>query len=145
MATVGTSTGYLDVNNYEEMQVTTGAYDITAQTGGVQINFVSKRGGNKLSRRLSTSTLEDKAWEMKHDAPEAPPITNYVTPGINRLLPVRRQPRRPDQEGQDVVVRHLERSGHPRPLHAAGDEAAYMLTNGYAKFNAQFGNNRRRN
>jgi hypothetical protein len=136
MATVGTSTGYLDVNNYEEMQVTTGASDITAQTGGVQINFVSKRGGNKLTGDMHFY-LEDKALEMKHDAPAAPPVSNYVTPGINKLYQYGLSLGGPIQKdkmwwfgtwsAQDIHVRSM-----------TGDEASYLLTNGYGKFNGQF-------
>jgi hypothetical protein len=138
MATVGTSTGYLDVNNYEELQVSTGASDITAQTGGVQINFVSKRGGNRMGGDFHIYA-EDKAWEMKHDAPEAPPIANYVTPGINRLYQYGASiggPIKKDKmwwfgtwSAQDIHVRSM-----------SGDEAAYVLTNAYSKLNAQFGN-----
>jgi hypothetical protein len=138
MATVGTSTGYLDVNNYEELQVSTGASDITAQTGGVQINFVSKRGGNKMAGDFHMY-MEDKAWEMKHDAPEAPPVSPYVTPGINRLYQLGASLGGPIKKDkmwwfgtwsmQDIHVRSM-----------SGDEAAYLLTNGYTKLNAQFGN-----
>jgi hypothetical protein len=138
MATVGTSTGYLDVNNYEELQVSTGASDITAQTGGVQINFVSKRGGNKFSGDFHLY-VEDKAWEMKHDAPDAPPITPYVTPGINRLYQYGVSVGGPIQKDkiwwfgtwsvQDIHTRAM-----------SGDEAAYFLTNGYGKLNLQAGN-----
>ena len=138
LSTVGTSTGYLDVNNYEEMQVTTGSADITAQTGGVQINFISKRGGNRLSGDFH-AYLEDKALEMKHAAPEAPPVSNYVTPGINHLYQYGVSlggPIKKDKlwwfgtwSAQDINARSM-----------SGDEAAYMLTNAYGKFNAQFGN-----
>jgi len=138
LATVGTSTGYLDVNNYEEIQVSTGASDITASSGGVQINFVSKRGGNTLGGDFHLY-VEDKAWEMKQDAPEAPPVDNYVTPGINRLYQYGASVGGPIKKDkmwwfgtwsvQDIHARSM-----------LGDDAAYLLTNGYAKLNAQFGN-----
>ncbi len=114
LSTVGTSTGYLDVNNYEELQVSVGSTDITAQTGGVQINFVSKRGGNKMAGDFHLYA-EDKAWEMKQDAPGSAPRHPLYGPGHQPPLPVRRQPGRPDQKGQAVVVRDLERPGHPCP------------------------------
>ncbi len=138
MATAGTSTGYLDVNNYEELQVTTSASDITAMTGGVQINFVSKRGGNRMSGDFHMY-VEDKAWEMKHDTPEAPPLDNYVTPGINRLYQYGASLGGPIKKDklwwfgawsmQDIHTRAM-----------SNDEASYALTNGYGKLNAQFGN-----
>ncbi len=138
LATVGTSTSYLDVNNFEELQVTTGATDITAQTGGVQINFVSKRGGNRMGGDFHLYA-EDKAWEMKQDAPEAPPISNYVTPGINRLYQYGASLGGPIQKDklwffgawsmQDIHARSMN-----------SEEAAIVLTHGYGKLNAQFGN-----
>jgi hypothetical protein len=137
LSTVGTSTGYLDVNNYEELQVSVGSTDITAQTGGVQINFVSKRGGNKMAGDFHLYA-EDKAWEMKQDAPEAPPVTPYVVPGINRLYQYGASLGGPIKKDklwwfgtwsiQDIHARSM-----------SGDEAAYLLTNGYTKINAQFG------
>jgi hypothetical protein len=138
LSTVGTSTGYLDVNNYEELQVSVGSTDITAQTGGVQINFVSKRGGNRMAGDFHLYA-EDKAWEMKQDAPEAPPVTPYVTPGINRLYQYGASlggPIKKDKlwwfgtwSSQDIHARAM-----------SGDEAACVLTNAYTKLNAQFGN-----
>ena len=138
LATVGTSTGYLDVNNYEEIQVSTGASDITASSGGVQINFVSKRGGNKLAGDFHLY-VEDKAWEMNGTVPEAPPVTPYTVPGINRLYQYGASlggPIKKDKlwffgtwSNQDIHARSM-----------AGDEAAYVLTNGYGKLNAQFSN-----
>ena len=137
LATVGTSTSYLDVNNFEELQVTTGATDITAQTGGVQINFVSKRGGNRMGGDFHLYA-EDKAWEMKQDPPEAPPISNYVTPGINRLYQYGASLGGPIQKDklwffgawsmQDIHARSMN-----------SEEAAIVLTHGYGKLNAQFG------
>ncbi len=134
---MGTSTGYLDVNNYEELQVSMGSTDITAQTGGVQINFVSKRGGNKIAGDFHLYA-EDKAWEMKQDAPEAPPVTPYTVPGINRLYQYGASlggPIKKDKlwwfgtwSAQDIHARSM-----------SNDDAAYFLTNGYTKINAQFG------
>ncbi len=138
LATVGTSTSYLDVNNFEELQVTTGATDITSQTGGVQINFVSKRGGNKMAGDFHLY-VEDKAWEMKQDKPEAPPISNYVTPGINRLYQYGTSLGGPIKKDklwwfgawsiQDI---------HSRSMN--NEEGAILLNHGYGKLNAQFGN-----
>jgi hypothetical protein len=74
---------YLDINAYDEIQVTLGSNDIAAQTGGVQLNFVSKRGGNKFSGDFHLYA-EDGRWEMKPKAKEdlAP---GYISPGIMRL------------------------------------------------------------
>ncbi len=47
MASTGASPAYYDFDAFEEIQVQTAANDITAFTAGMQINFVTKRGGNK--------------------------------------------------------------------------------------------------
>jgi hypothetical protein len=74
---------YLDVNSYDEIQVSLGSNDISAQTGGVQLNFVSKRGGNKFSGDFHLYT-EDERWEMKPKTKEGLPA-GYVSPGVLRL------------------------------------------------------------
>lgn len=44
----GASGIYYDFDMFEEMQIQTAANDVTAMTGGVNVNFVTKRGTNKL-------------------------------------------------------------------------------------------------
>ncbi|MEE8605296.1 MAG: TonB-dependent receptor, partial [Candidatus Aminicenantaceae bacterium] len=48
-AAIGASPTYFDFDMFEEMQVTTGGADVETQTGGVALNFVSRRGGNRVS------------------------------------------------------------------------------------------------
>jgi hypothetical protein len=45
----GYTTVYYDMDAFEEMNIQIGGHDVTVQSGGVSINFVSKRGGNKVS------------------------------------------------------------------------------------------------
>ena len=45
----GASPTYFDFDIFEEMSVTTGAADVETQTGGIALNLVSRRGGNKVS------------------------------------------------------------------------------------------------
>lgn len=40
---------YYDFDAFEEMNITVGGNDVTAQTGGIVVNMVTRRGGNKLS------------------------------------------------------------------------------------------------
>ena len=47
-AAVGSSPTYYDYDSFEEIQITTASNDVTSMTGGVNINFVTKRGGNKI-------------------------------------------------------------------------------------------------
>jgi hypothetical protein len=47
---LGTSALFFDFDTFEEMSVTTGgAADATMQTGGIALNMVTRRGGNKVS------------------------------------------------------------------------------------------------
>ncbi|MBD3413077.1 MAG: hypothetical protein GF421_01430, partial [Candidatus Aminicenantes bacterium] len=46
---IGASPSYYDFDAFEEMAVTVGGSDVTTQTGGVSINLVTRRGGNKVS------------------------------------------------------------------------------------------------
>jgi hypothetical protein len=48
-ASAGATSFHLDVDSFEEMNITVGGSDVTVQTGGVGINLVTKRGGNKVS------------------------------------------------------------------------------------------------
>jgi hypothetical protein len=48
-AAIGSSPSYYDFDAFEEMQITVGGADVTTQTGGVALNMVTRRGGNKLS------------------------------------------------------------------------------------------------
>ncbi len=66
---VGATPFYFDFDAFEEMQIQTAANDITAFSAGVQLNFVTKRGGNKFlggGRIYSTS----KSIEAENTPPE---------------------------------------------------------------------------
>ena len=56
---IGAAGYYYDYDSFEDIQVSTGAHDITVPTGGVFLNMVTKSGGNKWAGR---NTL---AWEGK--------------------------------------------------------------------------------
>lgn len=49
-AALGGSALYYDFDMFEELNITTGgAADVTVQTGGIALNMVTRRGGNKMS------------------------------------------------------------------------------------------------
>lgn len=48
-AAIGASPIYWDFDSFDEMNVVTGGADVTVQTGGVALNMVTRRGGNKVS------------------------------------------------------------------------------------------------
>jgi hypothetical protein len=81
---IGAAPGYMNTNSYEEMQVTLGSNDISAQTGGTQLNFVTKRGGNRYSGDFHLY-VEDEAWEMTQDLPETITAKGQGSPGVFRL------------------------------------------------------------
>src|SRR5437667_12416653 len=43
----GASSSYYDFNAFEEVNISTGGNDLRQQTGGVGINFVTRRGTNQ--------------------------------------------------------------------------------------------------
>lgn len=47
MAATGSSSMYYDFDIFEEVQIVTGGQDVTNQSGGVSINFITRRGANK--------------------------------------------------------------------------------------------------
>jgi hypothetical protein len=48
-AATGASPTYYDYDVFEEMNITIGGADVEQHTGGVSLNFVSRRGGNRVS------------------------------------------------------------------------------------------------
>jgi hypothetical protein len=46
---IGGSPIYWDFDSFEEMNIVTGGADVTVQTGGISLNMVTRRGGNKVS------------------------------------------------------------------------------------------------
>ncbi len=135
---IGAAPGYLNVNAYEELQITLGNNDITAQTGGVQLNFVSKRAGNRYGGDFHLY-VEDEAWEMTQDLPDYYIARGWNSPGINRLYQYG------INFGGPIVKDKLWFFGsyaiqdiHGRTL--VGDEDASWLVSGYIKANFQLGN-----
>ncbi len=61
-AAIGAAPAYLNMMGYEEFQVTIGAADIEYMTGGIHLNFISRRGGNKMSG-LFYLFGEDERWQ----------------------------------------------------------------------------------
>ncbi len=65
MSALGASPMYYDFDAFEEISITTGGNDASIQTGGVRINFVTKRGGT--SWRGSTRFyITDGNWQLRN-------------------------------------------------------------------------------
>ncbi|MGB2844774.1 MAG: carboxypeptidase regulatory-like domain-containing protein [Candidatus Aminicenantaceae bacterium] len=80
---LGAAPAYLNISSYEELQINYGANDIQSQTGGVQINLVTKRGGNKYTGTFYLDVVRN-VWQADN-VPEALEDEGYTAAGINRL------------------------------------------------------------
>jgi len=69
-AALGGSALYYDFDMFEELNITTGgAADVTVQTGGVALNMVTRRGGNKMSL-AGRFYLTDSFFQSTNITPE---------------------------------------------------------------------------
>ena len=80
---LGAAPAYLNLSSYESLQVNYGNNDVLAQTGGVQINFVTKRGGNRYSGTFYLD-VEDIAWQSDNVSDDLKEL-GYSAAGINRF------------------------------------------------------------
>jgi hypothetical protein len=80
---LGAAPAYLNLASYEELQINYGNNDIRSQTGGVQLNFISKRGGNAFSGTFYLDA-EDKAWQSEN-IPDDLKARGYKGAGINKV------------------------------------------------------------
>ena len=135
---IGAAPAYINTNSYEEMQVTFGANDITAHTGGIQLNFITKSGTNKLSGDFHLY-VEDETWEFNRKPNEYQIDNNLVSPGIFRLY----------QYGINIGGPLIKDklwwfgSWAIQDIHKRTErdtEDATWLVSGYGKLDFQFGN-----
>jgi hypothetical protein len=80
---LGAAPAYVNIASYDEMQVNYGSNDVKSQTGGVQLNLVSKRGGNAYSGTFYMD-VEDKAWQADNVSQALKDI-GYTAAGIERV------------------------------------------------------------
>lgn len=138
---IGAAPAYLNMNAYEELQIAYGSNDITAQTGGVQLNFVTKRAGNAFSGMFHLY-VEDENWQTENigKQPAEDIQEGYVSPGINRLYMYGAD------FGGPILRDHLFFYGswNIQDINArtiVGGEDKTWLVSGYGKINWQYGNN----
>jgi hypothetical protein len=135
---IGAAPAYLNINAYDELQVNLGANDISAQTGGVQLNFVTKRAGNRTSGDFHLY-VEDAKWEMKQDLTPYMVRRHWVVPGVNRLYQYGVGLGGPIVKDKvwwfgSWAIQDIHKRTEP------GFEDATWLVSGYAKVNFQLGN-----
>jgi hypothetical protein len=79
---LGAAPGYLNMAGFEEVMINYGNNDVRSQTGGVQLNFITKRGGNAYSG-MAYIDASKAAWQA-HNLPEGLP-SNYTGAGIKKV------------------------------------------------------------
>src|SRR3954462_13739321 len=67
---IGAAGYYYDFDAFDDIQVSTGAHDITVPTGGVFLNMVTKSGGNKWNGRTTFTYLNDSMQGRNDTSPE---------------------------------------------------------------------------
>lgn len=66
-AAVGAAGFYYDFDAFDDIQVSTGAHDITVPTSGVFLNMVTKSGGDTWKGRITTAWLGDQTQTQNID------------------------------------------------------------------------------
>jgi hypothetical protein len=86
-AAVGATPNYWDFDAFEEIQITTGGADPSVQTGGIGLNFVTKRGGNKFKGQAYFYRTDSLPWVgfQAENVPEEMEEYGYVGDKINRI------------------------------------------------------------
>ncbi len=72
----GGAGGYFDIESLEEAQVVTAGHDVESFSGGIQVNFVSKRGTNRRSGTLYT-WVQPESWQTLNYKEHEP---NFFSP-----------------------------------------------------------------
>ena len=119
----GASPSYFDFDSFDEINVTTGGGDLRVQTGGMGLNFVTKRGTNAFHgsvrgyfshQELQSSNLPD---ELVGD--ERLGGTD-VADSIDQIADYGRGAGRAHRQGQALVLGRLRQERHP-PAPAQSD------------------------
>ncbi len=87
-AATGASPTYYDFDAFEEIQITTGGADPRVQSGGVALNFVTKRGGNVFHGQAYFYRTGEKFGEFAMQAKNVPAemeAKGYVGNRINQI------------------------------------------------------------
>ncbi len=81
---LGAAPAYVNIAGYEELQINYGNNDIKSQTGGVQLNIVSKRGGNAFSGTFFLDVERD-AWQSSNATSELLSFYDTYNPGVDKI------------------------------------------------------------
>ena len=124
MAAIGASPTYFDYDAFEEIQITTSGNDIRQSTGGVGLNFVTKRGTNQFHGTLRGYFTHEDLGSANTPEELKNPSPAFIAAGVaadhrragepqqaDRRLRLRH--RRADRQGQALVLGLLRQAGHP--------------------------------
>jgi len=79
MAATGSST-YYDFDAFDEINITTGGSDLKVQSGGIALNFVTKRGTNNFHGSLRGIFSHDKSRDSAHAGFESSNLPAEIVP-----------------------------------------------------------------
>jgi hypothetical protein len=79
---LGAAPGYLNMAGFEEIMINYGNNDVRSQTGGVQLNFISKRGGNSYTG-MAYVDASKAAWQSTNLPTGLP--ASYTGAGIKKV------------------------------------------------------------
>jgi hypothetical protein len=83
MGALGGTPAYLDMSGFEEIQINYGSNDITMPTAGVQLNYITYRGGNKYSGMFYVDA-EQNRWQSEN-RPQDLIDRGYKGGGVNKV------------------------------------------------------------
>ena len=81
---LGAAPAYVNIAGYEEVQINYGNNDIKSMTGGVQLNIISKSGGNAFSGTFYLDVSRD-AWQSSNATPEVLDLYDTYDPGVDKI------------------------------------------------------------
>ena len=82
---LGAAPGYFNMAGYDEIVVNYGNNDVTTQTGGVKVNFITRRGGNAYTGMFYVDASK-KDWQAKNVPAEVTEYNpRYTGAGIKKV------------------------------------------------------------
>ena len=82
-AALGAAPAYLNVSGFEEIQINYGNNDVRSQTGGVQLNFITRRGGNNFNGTFYLTAAKNQ-WQATNISQQLLDY-GYTGAGINKI------------------------------------------------------------
>ena len=122
-AAIGAAGFYYDIDAFDDIQVSTGAHDITVPTSGVFLNMVTKTGGNKWAGGTTFTWLSDQHAGAQRHRPDAAEVRHPAEQQhVGFRVGHQRHGRRPAGQEQAALLRLVPRLA--RAPERAGAELA---------------------